>query len=196
MQKIISSPQSADRLWDLLSLLFNSKRWQISRSVKLTTHIYPVRRINTCAAILDSPLFLHGAVKSDLHNVFRPNCNTLQAWKFSAIQRGLPNKILAKLSRLFYSYCRQHYPHDTFRPNCNTPSHFHCSTVRYTKHEFKKRVFDVRKCVHLVSNSYLQKMKLISTLRSLLYDYRIVIKRHVFLSICLHILVLINNSSN
>jgi hypothetical protein len=57
----------------------------------------------------------------------------------------------------------------------------------------KKHVFEVRKCVHLVSNLCLQKTKLISTLRPLLNNYSIVIKRHVFLSICLHILVLINN---
>ena len=77
MQKIVFSPKSPDRLWDVLSLLFNSKRWQVSRSVKLTTHIHPVRRIKMCAAILDSPLFLHGAVKSDLPNVSRSNSNTL-----------------------------------------------------------------------------------------------------------------------
>ena len=76
-QKIMSYPTSLDRLWNLLSLRFNSKWWQIRRSVKLTSHIYPVRRIKMCAAILDSPLFLQGAVKSDLRNVSRPNCNTL-----------------------------------------------------------------------------------------------------------------------
>jgi hypothetical protein len=79
LQKIRSSPKSPDRLWDVFSLLFNSKRWQIRRSVKLTTHIYPLRRIKMCAAILDSPLFLHVAVKSDLHtrNLSTQNCSTM-----------------------------------------------------------------------------------------------------------------------